>query len=342
MLTKLDLKKNLIDHRLAIAEDFVREARLSNEIKKKMQKTIRMCTEKNGFSFDEKEELINELPKHLKYEIAMDMHHRAIRLFPFFTLKDYSFIAAIVPYLQPLLVSVNEYICNVGEIPQNIYFIVNGKVCYVYGKEGIVYRTLTQGHYFGDVEVVKKTIRKHTVISNTDTLLLIMGRKIIKKLQLEFPSIWKEIKTVAEVRDKKIKKALAETIALFKASKNGCLKDLNADEFRELINEEVENQRSDSDEDKESGILHSIKTRHLEIGQIKDHLNENSGHIDRIHSLMGQFVKKYQKIPNLPPPPLNAVRRNTRISLPQLNLRSFIGNTFEEAPDYLTKQESDS
>ncbi|CAG9320946.1 unnamed protein product [Blepharisma stoltei] len=337
MLTKQDLKKNIVDYRLSVADEFVKEARISGEIKKKMQKTIRQFTEKNGFTFDEKEELINELPKHLRYEIAMNMHHGAIRLFSFFTLKDYSFIASIVPYLQPLLVDVNEIICNVGEAPQNIYFIVNGKVSYIKDKEGIVYRTLQQGHYFGDIELVKKVARKYKIVASTDTFLLIMGKKTIEKIQLEFPTVWKEIGMIAEERDRKIKKALAETLALYKANKAGKIQDLKADEFRELINQEIGEENCET-EDEEGNFKFSIRMRNKEILKVKKQINKNTECLERIEQLMEKIMQKQKKIPILPSPPVNYIRRSLRGSLPQINIGSISRNPLmETSPSNLTE-----
>lgn len=189
MYANIDTMKNIIDHKICIADDFIKDSQISKEIKRKMIKTIRLSTEKVNFSTEDKEDLLNELPKSLRHEIAMFMHKGAIKKFSFFLVRDYTFIANVFPFLQMMQVNTNEMICNIGEIPHNLYFIVSGRILYIYGHDNIVYRVLKEGHYFGDIEVIKKINRKYGICAGSDTKLLYMTQRLLEKVQLEFPTV---------------------------------------------------------------------------------------------------------------------------------------------------------
>jgi hypothetical protein len=44
--------------------------------------------ERSGYSWSDKQNIFNELPKVLKYEVALAMHHGAAKEIGFFSTKD--------------------------------------------------------------------------------------------------------------------------------------------------------------------------------------------------------------------------------------------------------------
>ena len=58
------------------------------------------------------------------------------------------------------------------------------------------------GAYFGEVEVIMKTSRKHTTMAAVDWDLFFMPNKVLFNAMNDFPKIGKEIKEIAEVRDR--------------------------------------------------------------------------------------------------------------------------------------------
>ena len=57
-----------------------------------------------------------------------------------------------------------DIIYHEHEYSDEIYFIVKGRVTYVYENEGeyVVYKGVQQGAYFGDIEVIKQINRKYS------------------------------------------------------------------------------------------------------------------------------------------------------------------------------------
>ncbi|CAG9321591.1 unnamed protein product [Blepharisma stoltei] len=303
MYSNIDIMKNIIDHKIQVSDNYARETEISSDIKRKMIKTIRVRTEKVVISSDDKEDLLNEFPKKLKYDIALTMHKGIIKKFSFFTLKDYTFIAGTVPYLQPMIAGINEMICRKGEVPHNIYFIASGRACFIYGEDNIVYRVLQEGHYFGDAEVVRNVLRKYNICAGADAVILVMTKKLIEKIQLEFPAIWKEIVEFADEREKKIIKALAEMKALLKANHSGLIKTLSAAEFKEIIAKEIADIETEINEESErEDFKYSEKMKYKQMVTIRRQLDENTNLIDRVQNLIKKIDSDNQeKQDHLPP-----------------------------------------
>ena len=82
------------------------------------------------------------------------MHQGAAKTVPFFVNRDMVFVSKIVPFLLNLCVSEGEFVYQEGEYPDEIYFLVEGRVNLVFGPNNDVFKSLQRGSYFGDIEVI--------------------------------------------------------------------------------------------------------------------------------------------------------------------------------------------
>ena len=80
-------------------------------------------------------------------------------------LKSRSFIANIIPLLQfnfivkENYIYVNDEVADKSKIKHNlVYFIASGSV-YFTTYDNIVFMSLNEGSYFGDIEILRKTYR---------------------------------------------------------------------------------------------------------------------------------------------------------------------------------------
>lgn len=168
----------MLINKLAVIDEFSKEAKLSKDIKHRLRHALRYSTEKTGFSWNDKQSIFNELPKILKYEVAMAMHHGAAKDIKFFEDKDQVLIASVVPFLNPMFTKRGEYVYDKGEYADEIYFVVKGRVSLVFGKEESLIKSLQRGSYFGEIEVIHKIPRKYPVKAVRDSELLIMNKAV--------------------------------------------------------------------------------------------------------------------------------------------------------------------
>ena len=114
------------------------------------------------------------------------MHKQAAERIPFFIDKDAMFITNIIPILCPVLFNSHEQIYATGEMPEEIYFIVKGKVGLVHERKNIIFCTYTEGRYFGDIEVVSEQRRKFSAKAIFSTNLLVLNSDGIGSLRMIF------------------------------------------------------------------------------------------------------------------------------------------------------------
>ena len=196
-------EKNLTD-KLAAIDEFVHEANLSKTMTRKIRFALKYSAEASGFPWILKQNIFNELPKKLKHEVALAMHHGAARRLIFFKDKDPAVISSIVPFLSPLCVRPTEFVYRQGDYADEIYFVVRGWVDYVYLDKYVI-SSIYRNDYFGDIEVIFQVNRKNSALARRNLELLVMNRKLLGSIRTEYFSIWDEMKSLAISRDKKNK-----------------------------------------------------------------------------------------------------------------------------------------
>lgn len=238
MLNSIDTKETVLTNKLAAIDEFASEAKLDKSLRYRLRHALRYSIEQTGFSSSDKRSIFNELPRQLKFEVAMAMHRGAAKSIPFFSERDQVFVASIVPFLNSQFVQESHTVFREKEYADEIYFIVEGR-CVVMVNEKHVIKKLQRGSYFGEIEVIQQIPRKFTVSAATDVELLSMNKRILFVIKTDFPSVYEEMKEVAATRNhlnEKAKEQFLHLLALYKAGK------LNPDEESLLQNMRAEGQ----------------------------------------------------------------------------------------------------
>ena len=153
----------------------------------------------NNWHMDEKKRfyVIRLLPRKLRYEVAMAMFNQAPAKIVFFSKQDSIFIVNIVPRLEYSLLDKSQIVYKRNDHPDYIYFLVSGRVNYVFSKENFVFKEIFNGAYFGEIEIVKKCPRLFTVISKVPCEFLTMGRNVFERIVNNYPRVAEEIISLA-------------------------------------------------------------------------------------------------------------------------------------------------
>jgi hypothetical protein len=117
VLVNMDTRENILKGKLAILNEFCKQTKLPAYLKERVKKILVYNSQKNVFSWIDKQEIFNELPANLKFEIAKSMRSGFLKDILFFTAKYDSFIAMIVPFLLPLNFQDKEPIYKKGDHP---------------------------------------------------------------------------------------------------------------------------------------------------------------------------------------------------------------------------------
>ena len=202
MLVNIETTESALADKLFMIDEFIADAKLDKALSRKLKHAVKYSAQITGYSWLDKENILNEFPKQLKYEVSLAMHHGAAKNLEFFRGKDLSIVSAIVPFLTPLFTIAREMVYNSGEFANEMYFIVKGKVDYVYQSEVIVDR-VNKGDYFGDFEMILEVHRKYAALAVCNLELLSMNRKLLTKIKNRFRCIWEEMKMTAVERERR-------------------------------------------------------------------------------------------------------------------------------------------
>lgn len=216
-------------------DEFAKDANIEKETVLKLRNALRYSTDRTGFSWNDKQAVFNELPKNLRYQVAMAMHKGAAKYLSFFKKKDMVLISAVIPFLNPIFIKGGDLVYKLDEYADEIYFIVKGRVSLLYSTEEIILKALQRGAHFGDIETIQKIPRKYPVKAERDSELLILNKSILQLIMYEFPIIWDTMVHDAREKDETYEKCGIEIKLIRKLKINGEIDDLHPEELKKII-----------------------------------------------------------------------------------------------------------
>ena len=117
LLTSMDTGANNLAFKLSTLFEFCHDAKLEPELRRKLKNAVEYSHKKNVFTWVDKQKIFDELPPHLKCEVAAKMYDGVINRLHFFNEKDSTFVALVVPLLQPLKTSPKEIVYRKHDHP---------------------------------------------------------------------------------------------------------------------------------------------------------------------------------------------------------------------------------
>lgn len=199
VLSSMDAKSSMINTKLSLIELFAKDTDLPDDLVKRISKFVKSQSENTTLDEKQRQVLLMQLPKILRYEIAMSMHCRSASKIDFFKSQDIAFVANIVPLLQQITIPDSEFIYIRGDHPEEVYFIVKGKVNFMYGPNS-VFKTTSTGSYFGEIELLEQIPREFSTMSEDNCEFMLMNRAIFEEVMKEYPKIAAQIKEAAAER----------------------------------------------------------------------------------------------------------------------------------------------
>lgn len=210
-LNSIDSYDKILFHKLAIVDEFCQDCNLNKELRFKMRNAIRNSAAISKVSYSQKYDILSELPKDLKYEIATFMHRGIAQKFKFFLSSKEDLSIEVIPYLWPVHVNHYNFVYKKTEFPSEIFFILKGTVCFIDPSKNdntLLFNDLkgfhqvTKKDYFGDIEVLMKIPRIYSTFCLENCELLGLSHQVMSKLKSSHPNIYFEIKGVAIERSK--------------------------------------------------------------------------------------------------------------------------------------------
>lgn len=168
--------------------DFCSEVQLP----KKLADEVRQCVEnnlhKNPYSWAHDNTIFQELSINIRYQLCMGFRNRILQRLAFFSeCTNQYFIVKIVPLLKTFMIKYKEFLWHKGDSPDAsknillssivktfklVYFIISGRINYLIRNEYfqkvtdqkyLTFKTMINGSYIGEVDIVFRRRRNFTV-----------------------------------------------------------------------------------------------------------------------------------------------------------------------------------
>jgi len=218
-LTSIDTRESLLTSKMATIQEFSKEAGVSNDCKLRIRSAIRYNTFKVGNVWRDKHSLFRELPKELRYEVAMSMYNGVARTFHMFAEKDPAYINFVLPLFQPLRLLNTQYVFKEGDTADEVFLITAGRANFVIKYGEVVYKSFLRGSMIGDVEVIRQTRRVTNAMCFGNCEFLVLTAKDLSAIMHEFPSQGRELMSIAKEKARRIKQSYLEALSLLRVRK---------------------------------------------------------------------------------------------------------------------------
>jgi hyperpolarization activated cyclic nucleotide-gated potassium channel 1 len=210
VLTILDNRNNELQVKLNAVEQMARVISINPDLKRRLRSSLKLQSKKTELSSDSKQLMFDSLPKKLRYLVAMSMYEKAAHRLPFFSGRSPEFIITVIPYLRYYFVEATEYIYRRLDDADEIYFIFKGRVNFMAERHNVSFKSMLEGSYFGEIEMLLKLKRVCGARAENDSELLIMPKPMVKYIAEEFPEVIEEMHALALKRKVKTEEARQE------------------------------------------------------------------------------------------------------------------------------------
>ncbi|GAB6088860.1 hypothetical protein JCM12856_04530 [Spirochaeta dissipatitropha] len=149
--------------------------------------------------YDERS-VVDELPYSLRVQVVLELHREIISKVPIFAGASQAFIREIILNMESVVFTPGDYVVRKGEIGDEMYFISRGSVDVVSEDESIVYATLNEGAFFGEIALLLSTPRNATIKAREYCDLYSLNKITFERILDKYPDFAESIRALAEQR----------------------------------------------------------------------------------------------------------------------------------------------
>lgn len=235
MISNIDTKDSILQYKTTIIEDFCKENKLNKELRFRLKEAIKYSTEQNGGSLYNKQELILHLPNKLRFEVALAMHKGLAREIWFFQQYNSVFVSSIIPLLISQRFHKDSVIYKEKDHPDEVYFIVSGRVGYVADNNLAVFQQNFKSSCFGFFEIFNSTHRMFTTRAMISTEVLTLKKNLLIDVLKEFPVVEQQVKAMIEAEKLKTLRNWIEFKVILELKTTCKIKEMNLKQIRQYI-----------------------------------------------------------------------------------------------------------
>lgn len=204
IFSNIKSRENFIEQKEDTLREFAKFFKLPKPLVKQVKYCVRFNYRNNVFSWSDMDSFLKELPSKLYNKVYKHIFRDVLECIAFFRYRPPDFISELMPLMKNVVVHEGYELYSHGAIARDVFFLMKGRII-VKDKHDAVLLTYVKGSYFGDIEVVMKTDRKHTTqVEETAHLLKIDAHEFMSVVE-KFPEIKEEISELAKERYESLK-----------------------------------------------------------------------------------------------------------------------------------------
>lgn len=170
-----------------------------------LPKTLRQRTRKfyQGLGhlhpFHPDTKLLGDMSSSLRRDVKLEQYARVIEAVPIFALGDFGLQCMVAKMLAPTLATPGEWIVIVGEVVDEMYFVLNGRVQIV-DAEGFVITVLESGNSFNEVPVLDgKAAMVSARAFKTNVELYTLTRSDVQRILVHWPDFETSLRAIHDI-----------------------------------------------------------------------------------------------------------------------------------------------
>lgn len=205
VIANIDIAKSQYREKMERINTFLKYRNIPHDLTKRINDYYDYLWESRR-GYDESS-VVDELPFSLKIQVSQELHRDIITKVPLFKGANHSFIRDIILNLRPVVYTPGDYIVRKGELGEEMYFISRGAVDVVSEDESVVYATLQEGAFFGEIALLLSSPRNATIKAREYCDLYSLDKRTFEKILEKYPDFAKEVAKMAEQRRKETEAA---------------------------------------------------------------------------------------------------------------------------------------
>ena len=203
LIADIDSKNVAYENKLNTLVSLSQEHHVSNDVFNQVNLILKYGIYKKVDTYND---FLAALPEKLAIDLANVIYGSVVKGIAFFEsifLEDSDrFLAAVGPYLKTTVFTKGEVVWSEHEYAREMYFIKKGMVAYVIPEaNNLPFMKVSQGNYFGEIDVIFRETRRFHVIAYTDLELIFVEEEPFHKIFMhEFSEVGNIMKSRAQDR----------------------------------------------------------------------------------------------------------------------------------------------
>lgn len=215
--TSLDAKAMLTKEKLQMVHLFAKDTGINGPLLSRLEATVTTTTQTLSMEHSQRKSLLAHLTKPLRLQLAKHMFDDAASKIVFFTEIDSACLSLVVPLLSLRVLPPSVLLYEKDDYADEIYFVLTGRLNCIYGSRKTAFKTIVQGAYCGEIEVIYDIPRKFSLITDQNCEILVMTKDVFAEMIKDFPEIAEKVRMTAEERNENNEMCLKEVLDVLEA-----------------------------------------------------------------------------------------------------------------------------